>query len=183
MTQIVVASTNPVKIEAVRLGFAQMFPDAKPEVSGMSVASGVSDQPMSDEETLRGARNRAHVAQRARPDADFWVGLEGGVEPRGGALLVFAWMVVLGRAADGSLMNGRARTATFLLPARVAALVLNGMELGDADDRVFDRHNSKQGSGSVGLLTGDRITRTDFYAPAVAMALIPFLNPELTFPE
>jgi len=53
------------------------------------------------------------------------------------------------------------------------------MELGEADDRVFERSNSKQTNGAIGLLTGNVIDRTTLYAPAVVFALIPFKNPEL----
>ena len=77
--------------------------------------------------------------------------------------------------------SGRSRTATFILPDEVAALVHQGLELGDADDRVFGRNNSKQANGSVGILTGDVIDRTDFYTEAITLALIPFINPSLTF--
>lgn len=174
--QIVVASTNPVKIECVRRGFGRVFPDAPLDVSGVSVLSGVSDQPMTDAETLTGATNRAHHARMACPDADFWVGIEGGVHEVDGALLVFAWIVILSNET-----HGRARTGTFLLPDEVAQLVRYGYELGDADDAVFGYSNSKQQNGSVGILTHDRIDRTDFYTEAVILALIPFMNPMLNF--
>ena len=74
---------------------------------------------------------------------------------------------------------GKARTASFFLPPKVAELVHSGMELGDADDVVFAKTNSKQQNGAVGLLTNDAITRKSLYLPAVQMAFIPFLNPEL----
>ncbi|MEM6529629.1 MAG: DUF84 family protein, partial [Chloroflexota bacterium] len=60
--------------------------------------------------------------------------------------------------------------------------VRGGMELGDADDIVFGRSNSKQQTGSVGLLTGDALTRETYYLHAVVLALIPFKNPAFTFP-
>lgn len=173
---IVVASTNPVKIESTQHGFVQVFPKADLRVSGISVPSGVSDQPMTDAETLTGASNRAHNAKSAQPDADYWVGIEGGVENVNGVLHVLAWIVVLDKAR-----SGRSRTATFLLPDEVAQLVNQGMELGDADDVIFQRENSKQQNGSIGLLTQDRIDRTAYYSHAVVMALIPFINPDLTF--
>ncbi|HRF97359.1 MAG TPA: DUF84 family protein, partial [Aggregatilineales bacterium] len=77
--------------------------------------------------------------------------------------------------------GGHARTATFILPDEVAKHVKLGLELGDADDIVFGRSNSKQQNGSVGLLTNDRIDRAGYYSPAVVLALIPFINPSLNF--
>ena len=79
MKRIVVASKNPVKARAALNGFRRVFPEETFEVETVSVASGVSDQPLSDDETLRGARNRARAAMERVPDADAWVGLEGGV--------------------------------------------------------------------------------------------------------
>ena len=46
--KIVVASKNPVKINATDAGFSTYFEGV--EVLGVSVESGVSDQPKSDEE-------------------------------------------------------------------------------------------------------------------------------------
>jgi inosine/xanthosine triphosphatase len=176
MIHIVVASENPVKIESARQGFAQVFVDAELDVTGVAVPSGVSDQPMTDAETLRGAYNRAHNARQAQPEADYWVGIEGGVEEFDGAMQVFAWIVVMG---NGQV--GRGRTGTFILPDEITALIHQGVELGHADDAVFGRSNSKQKNGSVGILTGDRIDRVAFYVPAVVLALIPFMNPHLSF--
>ena len=51
------------------------------------------------------------------------------------------------------------------------------MELGDADDVVFGRSNSKQESGVVGLLTEGRMTRKQYYQHACLLALIPVTHP------
>ncbi len=176
MKSVVVASTNPVKIDSARLGLLRMFPDEEFAVSGLSVPSGVSDQPMSDAETYQGALNRVNNVAQQRPDADYWVGMEGGIEAVDGRLRGFAWIVVRGRER-----LGQSRTATFTLPDEVAELVRQGTELGHADDIVFARRNSKQDTGSVGILTGDVITRTSYYEQAMILALIPFKNPDLGY--
>ena len=174
MINIVLASKNPVKVQSVFIGFRQMFPDETFNVQGVSVPSGVSDQPFSDAETLQGALNRVENAEKELPRADYWVGIEGGVEEVDGELRAFAWVIV-----RSETMQGKGCTGTFVLPPRVAELVHSGLELGKADDVVFQRTNSKQESGAVGLLTGDVITRAELYAHAVVLALIPFRNVEL----
>ena len=174
--KIVVASINPVKIECTRLGFSRVFPNALLDLQGVSVPSGVPDQPMTDAETLQGSINRATNAHQAQPDAAYWVGIEGGLETINGNFFAFAWIVIMGNG-----LIGQSRTAAFALPEEVSALIRQGHELGHADDIVFGRNNSKQGNGSVGLLTGDLMDRTDFYKEAVVLALIPFINPSLTF--
>jgi inosine/xanthosine triphosphatase len=176
MKTIIVASTNPVKIQAALAGFQAIFPDETFTVQGVSVPSGVSEQPMSDEETLAGALNRARAAREQMPDADFWAGIEGGCEEKHGDLWAFAWVAVLGND-----IIGKGRTAAFTLPHEIADLVRQGVELGIADDRVFGRSNSKQGNGAVGILTDDVVDRTSYYVHAVVMALVPFKNPTLTF--
>lgn len=173
--QVVVASRNPVKVAAVEGGFGALFPDKRIHSEGVAVPSGVADQPMSDAETLCGARHRAEAARQRCPEADFWLGLEGGLEDRDGILAAFAWVVALG-PGEGA---GQSRTACFELPPPVAQLVRQGLELGEADDRVFGRQDSKRRGGAVGLLTDDAIDRRGLYQPAVSLALLRFKKPEL----
>ena len=78
--KIIVASSNPVKSEAVFKGFQRMFPNQQFSIVGKSISSNVPDQPIGDHETLQGARNRAHSARLAFPQADYWAGLEGGLD-------------------------------------------------------------------------------------------------------
>ncbi|MBN1148690.1 MAG: inosine/xanthosine triphosphatase [Anaerolineales bacterium] len=174
MKTVIVASKNPVKIQAVRSGFERMFPRETFDFQGFITPSGVSDQPRSDAEALQGAFNRAQMAAQGAPQAQFWVGVEGGIQEQEDGMIAFAWVVVI---ANG--MTGKARTGAFYLPPRVARLVREGKELGDADDIVFGRSNSKQENGAVGLLTGNVIDRAELYATAVVLALAPFKNPGL----
>ena len=152
-----------------------MFPGQGFDVQNVSVPSGVSIQPRTNAETLQGALNRSAEAARRLPDADYWVGVEGGVEETGeGDMAAFAWVAV-----RDSHQVGRGRTGAFYLPPSIADLVLQGKELGEADDIVFGRTNSKQENGAVGLLTGDVIDRAQLYEQAVILALIPFKNSTL----
>ncbi|MEP7284649.1 MAG: inosine/xanthosine triphosphatase [Chloroflexota bacterium] len=176
METIIVASENPVKIQAALQGFQRMFPDREFTARGVAVPSGVSAQPMTSQETLQGALGRASRAREEVSTADFWVGIEGGVEECDGEMEVFAWIVVLSRES-----MGKSRTATFYLPQEVIRLIQQGLELGEADDLVFGRANSKQQNGSVGILTEDAITRASYYEHAVVLALVPFKNPQLSF--
>ncbi len=174
MKTICVASNNPVKIQAVLDGFRFIFPKEDWQVSSIEVPSGVSHQPMTDAETLTGATNRARNAQKAQPTADYWTGIEGGVEDLKGEMLAFAWVAVI-----SATLTGHARSGSFMIPPLVAKLVREGKELGTADDIVFGRENSKQKNGAIGLLTDDAIDRKALYEHAVVLALVPFKNPRL----
>ena len=177
MKKVVVASQNPVKIDAVKMALERTWPEEQFDVSGAGVPSEVSDQPKGDEETLLGARNRTRNAQSLIPDADLWVGLEGGIVRLEDSYMTKAWMVVW----DGKL-EGVSQSACFQLPPAVCRLLDEGLELGDADDQVFGSHNSKQSGGALGLLTENKLNRTMLYVPAVMMALIPFAQRELYTP-
>jgi inosine/xanthosine triphosphatase len=174
MKTIVVASKNPVKLKAAEEGFKAMFPAEEVKVVAVERQVTISMQPMTSAETLQGACERATNARLTQPDADFWMGIEGGVEDTDQGMEVFAWVVVLDREH-----MGKGRTGMFYLPERLRQLVRGGMELGEADDLVFGRSNSKQANGAVGILTDDAVTRTSYYVPAVIFALIPFKNKEL----
>ena len=79
-----------------------------------------------------------------------------------------------------ALSWGYAKTGLFLLPPALCELVIHqNMELGHADDVVFQRVNSKHGSGTVGVLTKGEIDRTEYYVHALKLALIPWIRPQM----
>ncbi len=174
MKTIVIASKNPVKAASALSGFQRVFPAEEFKILPVQVPSNVSDQPLTSEETLTGATNRAANARQMVPDADFWVGIEGGVEEDGQEMAVFAWVVVMSQD-----QMGKGRTGTFFLPPRLSNLVRDGIELGEADDIVFNRFNSKQKNGAIGILSGDLVDRTQLYEMAVIFALLPFRNQDI----
>ena len=174
MKIIVIASENPVKKNATIIGFGKMFPNEGYEFIAINIPSGVSEQPMNNRETLLGAESRARQASKQYPEADYWVGIEGGIEENEKGMFGFAWVVIL-----SSNLKGIARTGAFILPSKIAELIRKGVELGDADDIVFGVSNSKKNNGAVGLLTNNVINRSSYYAQAVILALIPFKNPSL----
>ncbi len=178
MSEVIVGSTNQVKLDAVSGAFGKAFPDMKVRVTGLEVSSGVSDQPMTDWETYRGAVGRARAVREQAPDCDIAVGIEGGIDRSGPDLAAFAWAVLIGKDRVG-----RGRSGLFILPPAVAELVKQGIELGHADDIVFGRSDSKRKNGAVGLLTDDLIDRRLYYEHMMILALIPFLKEEHYPPE
>jgi inosine/xanthosine triphosphatase len=175
MKKVIVGSSNPVKLETTKEAFQQSFPNEEFEFITVSAPSGVPDQPMGQAETKQGATNRAEACRSEYPDADFYVGLEGGLEKLGEEYWTFAWMCILGTQNT----KGFGRTGSFLLPPMVSQLIDQGEELGIATDKVFNETNSKHKGGTIGILTNENITRKDFYRDAMIFALIPFVKPEL----
>lgn len=166
---VIIASLNPAKISAVKTAFNQAFPNTVFSFTGVSVDSGVPDQPMSCIETKQGAINRVNNAKVQSPGASFYVGLEAGIEKNS----TFAWMII-----DNGEKMGESRSSSLPLPPAVITAVNQGKELGDVMDEQFNTNNIKQKGGAIGLLTNNLLTRSSVYQQALILALIPFLHPD-----
>ncbi|TOM26717.1 inosine/xanthosine triphosphatase [Vibrio parahaemolyticus] len=167
--KVVIASLNPAKINAVKSAFQSAFSQQAFEFVGISVPSEVADQPMTNEETHRGAVNRVKNAKVEMSTADFYVGLEAGIEGN----VTFAWMVI-----ESDTHRGESRSASLMLPPEVLAQLADANELGDVMDKVFGTENIKQKGGAISLLTQNQLTRSSVYHQALILALIPFTNPD-----
>lgn len=176
--RILVGSINPVKIEAVREAFLHYFRDI--EIVEISVESGVSAQPIGDE-TFKGAENRALLLmeynKRNRLNADFMVGIEGGLLKASSKWFQCGCICIL----DNRHRKGFGVSPLFELPRFVVEKLLNGVELGDVIDAVTGDHNSKQKSGAIGFLTRNVMDRKVLYKYGVIAAMVPFLNEKLFF--
>lgn len=172
--KIAVGSKNPVKIHAVELAFTQLWPTTTWDVVSIAVPSGISDQPMSDEEAITGAKNRAKLALE-KLGADFGIGLEGGLHQIGEYWFDSGWMVV----RDKTGKEGIGSTVRAHTPASMMQHIHAGKELGEVCDLVFGKVNSKQSEGQFGLLTKNAVTRTSAYRDGLLIALAAFVHPDL----
>ena len=170
---IVVGSTNPVKIGAVRAVLGPLAPAAT--IEGVAVESTVPDQPFGDEETIRGAIARARAALAAT-GAELGVGIEGGVvNERDGGMRTCAWAAIV----DAHGTPGVGGSLAMTLPARVAEMIRGGAELGHAMDALVGAHDTKRGAGAVGILTAGLVDRQRAYEVLVTYALARFVTPDL----
>ena len=172
--KIAVGSKNPTKINAVKEAFQKVFPNETWIIEGIEVGSGVSDQPMSINESIRGARNRAKRAIK-KLNADFGVGLEGGLHKIGKRWFDSGWMIVVNKKGE----EGMGSSIWMQSPNKMMEHVFKGLELGHVDDMFFNQKNSKHGDGHFGLMTKNALTRTSAYVDGVVSALSRFIHPEL----
>lgn len=128
---------------------------------------------MSDEECIRGSRNRARWA-RDQIGADFGFGLEGGVNLESSGLMLVGWAAVID-ANDKEGLGGGARLP---LPTKIASRILAGEELGPVMDDLLGQDNVRQKGGAVGALTAELVLREETFAVAVAYALSRFVAPQ-----
>jgi len=169
--KIAIGSQNPVKIEAVKDGLSKAFP--RSDFIPVEVESGVPDQPMGDDETTKGAINRAKRAVEAT-GADIGIGLEGGVVETDHGMMNTVWVAIVDGKGKISLGGGLHAH----LPEQVAVKIRKGMELGRAMDEMTGKQNTKQKEGAIGILTKGLIDRKDAYESLVRLASTKFVSPE-----
>ena len=167
--KVIVGSKNPVKVGAVDQSFKKYWPEC--EVVGVEVSSGVGAQPMSELETMSGAKNRA---KQCREEAEYGVGIEGGVCQVGQKMFECAWVAIVDKNGKEGLAGG----LYFELPEKIAEKIKGGGELGPLMDQFSGQTNVKQGSGAIGIFTKGQLDRKQAYVQIVLSALIKFVSPE-----
>ncbi|QHM73945.1 inosine/xanthosine triphosphatase [Mixta intestinalis] len=167
MYHVVAATINPAKISAITQAFNDVFGEGSCHIEGVEVDSGVAAQPLTNTETRTGARQRVMNARQVRPEADFWVAIEAGIEGED----AFAWMVI-----ENHQQRGESRSASFTLPAVVMAGIHAGRELGEEMAHLTGIENIKHQGGAIGVFTRGLLTRTSVYHQALVLALCPFHN-------
>jgi inosine/xanthosine triphosphatase len=174
MPKVVVASKNKTKLNAVKQAFGLLFVTEEFQFEDMPVENGGGSQPASNKETYAGALNRVEEISKKVP-ADYWVGIESGIDERDGECALFSWIIV--KSKDGRI--GKAKTATFYLPDKIYAPMKGSKDLDNAADIVFEENQTGHKHGTVGILTDNLIDRTRYYVDPIILALIPFKNPDL----
>jgi non-canonical (house-cleaning) NTP pyrophosphatase len=82
---------------------------------------------------------------------------------------------------DAEGRTSSATTGLFQLPLESLKLVDEGLELGEAMDRITGMKDVKHGPGAVGVLTRGAIDRRALYSHGTTLALIPHLNHRFTW--
>ncbi len=176
--KILVASKNPVKINSVKEVFSLYF--NKIEVIGISVNSNVPDQPI-NEETYIGAENRANelykINSKQNLKADFFVGIEGGIQRAYNKWFAFGCMCII----DKDKNKAFGTSAQFELPKIVTKQLLERKELGKVMDKIMKQKNTKQKGGAISYFTNGKIDRKELYIQGIINALIPFQHEQLYF--
>lgn len=169
--KVAIGSVNPAKIAAAKQASCRVWPDA--QIIAVDVPSGVTEQPMDDEETIQGAINRARAALLAA-DAEIGMGVEGGVQDSSHGMFVGAWAAVVDRSGTLGIGAG----GRVLLPESIAARLREGAELGPEMDRFSGLKNARHHEGAIGILTNGLVTRTQALEIALTFALAKFIGPQ-----
>lgn len=169
---VAVGSRNPTKITAIRSVINRIFPNA--EVVAVEVDSKISATPFSDEESIKGATNKAKEALK-KVNSGLAVGLEGGLKNIGSRHFFTSWAVVV----DSQGKVGVGAGGEVPVPDKLVTKIKKGQNLGKIVDRLVGSKGIKAQIGTSGFLTKGLIHRSHETEIAVSSALAIFLSPEL----
>lgn len=170
---IAVGSTNKTKIDPVKDVFSRHFKNIK--VVGVKVSSGVSDQPKNDDQIYKGALNRATNALKSVKNAQYGVGIEGGIHQYSYGWFERSLVVIIDKKGD----IGIGASGGLALPKKVVEKIQKGKNLEEAVDELFGTKEIGEGIGMFGVFTKGVVTRTSGVAHGVAFALARFLHKDI----
>lgn len=177
---IAIGTTNEAKVLAVKevVQGSDRFSNVK--MMEFSVGSDVSEQPISLEETIRGAKNRARNAFNKCDECDLGFGIESGLmeasETASGYVHVSVCAIYDGQNYYTGLSTG------FELPPKILELILTKkMDLSRACLHSGISNNKRIGSteGLIGILTKGKVCRKEYSKQCVATAILQLENADL----
>jgi len=148
--EIAIGSTNPVKIQAVK----NALNDEDICVIPCSALSKVRPQPLSNEETLQGAINRAKDCLE-KTKATFAIGLEAGVVFIQDQVYLCHWGAIMDRNENTYFTNG----PLILLPSGYRKALEEGKNLEDLMHHSTGIESLGSKEGAIGVFTQNRLNR------------------------
>jgi len=176
MKEIVLTSTNEAKKRAALQAITEIF-GAGNILRTLEAQSGVSATPMSFEESIQGAKNRVKSSREMMPDADYYIGAEGGVEKIAEQWFLGGWVVVENKEGEQHLAASSLVELPFFLVERLEP----GVGLSDVvyeNDFPESVYARRDVLGTNGLITHGTYSRVTEFYDALRIALSLFHKPE-----
>ncbi|MCO5215296.1 MAG: inosine/xanthosine triphosphatase [Thermomicrobiales bacterium] len=174
MIRVAIGSCSQYKIDATRDAMRLVLPDEPLDVVSVDAASGVSAQPMSNEESIQGARNRARVALQAT-GADIAIGIENGLSEVDDVWFANTWIA----AIDAHGGEGLASTIHRPVPPRLMTRIHSGWELSDAVREEIPAEVRERYVGLIGIITNGVLNRHDVLRDGIVVAMSSLLQSDL----
>ena len=155
---IYIGSKNPTKVNAVKAVFKEE------NIISMDAPSSVPAQPFSDQETRKGAIQRAKFLIE-NMEAVIAIGLEGGVSDEEEGMFLCNWGALVTK--EGKIYVGGG--ARILLPEEIAYHIRQGAELGDVIDHWANKNDIRKKEGTIGIFTDGIVTRESMFEHVVRL--------------
>ena len=170
---IAVGSKNVIKVQAVEEVIKEYPSLAGCAVQAFAVTSGVSEQPLSLEETILGAKIRAQSAFAVCPSCSYGFGIESGLFQVNGTETGFL------EACICCIYNGSnyfvGMSCGFEVPKPILNFVLEKkMDLSQAcfHSGITANQNLGSAEGLIGILTKGRVNRKEYTRQCIITALM-----------
>jgi len=166
---VYVGTTNKCKVAAVKKVMKEYDMLKNLIVKSKKVESGISDQPMTLDETTRGARNRARAAFEKGGFCSF--GIESGLlKLQPDSSEYFDVCVV--SCYDGKRFT-EGLSSAFQIPQKIMKYVLEGQNLTQAANSagITTKEDLGEREGLIGILSNGRITRQDYTEQGIRTAV------------
>jgi len=167
---ISVATQNPAKLSAIELAFKQFY--NKITIIGEKVSSEVNDTPLSETETIQGAKNR--LKNLKNKSATFHISIESGIQEIENITYLFTWVAI---KKDNNIFMGR--SISYPIPQQISAQLFKGEDLAAIAETVTNEKDLRSKGGFVSYISQNKLTRSKITKDAITCALLPFVNEEI----
>ncbi len=180
-----IGSTNKAKVLAVKSAFQKLAKafDRPAFLSAdfliVTTSTSIPDMPLSTEQMVEGAIERAHFTFTHFKDLDFAIGLEGGTFPlitpslnENPQYFLQNYVYIF----DGQQGFLGSSPALNLPKVVVDALYRDHRELAEVMDELTGKTDVRSNEGAFGVFTHDLLKRSASFEIAVINAMVPFLN-------
>ncbi len=173
--KIIIGTESPPKIRAIQEAVEKCiyFQWQTVEIIPLKVNSDISAMPLSREENMQGAKNRAVNARKFQDDADFYVGMEGGTEIIDGTAYLFGVVYILARNGEGHFGFSNIMEVPRYFHEK---LYKEGEELGITLEQATGIQDASKKNGAFWAWSDDMLTRKDQFMFAFLSAIPAFYN-------
>jgi inosine/xanthosine triphosphatase len=196
---VVLGSKRGPKLQALEAVLGELGRElGRAEIRTHEVPSGVRETPLDRAEIMRGARNRAEAVRALVPEADFWVGMEGGLHIADCGLRIadferfrseegnpqseirnpqWGWLENWACVSNGERAYFGCGGSLPVPEVIVTEVAGRGRSLAEVIDELSGKQDVRSSEGAWGILTGGRLTRETVFQRALLNAFAPFYSP------
>ena len=172
--KIAIWTKSPPKVKAIQQAIDEVvyFKDMDIEIIPLKVSSDISDMPISLEENMLGAKNRAYNCKK-EVEADLYIWMEWWTTMIEDKAYLFGVVYVL----DKNWNSHYGISNMIEIPEYFRWKIYDeGLELWPVSTELTQETWDRRQTWVFGLISDDMITRTDQFVLAFKSAIVPFYN-------
>lgn len=164
---ILLLNPSPLKEKIVLEAFSKVFPGYLNKIDSYNLELKNFNHIVPKESALKALREFSLQARKNEPKYDYYLSMVGRFDDHENYMEESALVLVQNKQG----IEGYSQAASFLVPDKVTSLLRQGVSFSKAVEQVFDLENVKEGTGFVGYLTEDIVTKGEQYFQPLVIAL------------